>query len=220
VRIDLFNGAHKTGKRAMGNPHRLASLESKLRFWFFGRDCNVMNDLIDLFRSERCRFLTSDKTRDFGCAFDQMPGFVGNLALIIALDFDEHIAWKKHPRAFDPFRSAHFHNRLGRNQYLRNLVDHAKCFDACAQTVAHLTFITRVGMNDKPLLRYFASIELALPKEFEIQTRRGLYEDLSRNPFDSMNQICQCDIRTEQEKCEEEDRDHNNDCRVKHFCAR
>src|SRR6266498_2652422 len=70
VVVDLLDCAHKAGERAVRNSHRLAALEREFRLRLFGRDRDVVDDLIDLFRSQRGRLLSADEAGHLGRTLD------------------------------------------------------------------------------------------------------------------------------------------------------
>src|SRR5215510_15677800 len=156
VVVDLLDDAYEAGERAVRNSHRLAALEREFRLRFFGRDRDVVDDLVDLFRSQRGRLLSADEAGHFGRALDQMPRLIRDFAFIITFDLHQHVAREEHARALYPLGPSHLDNRFGRDQHLSDLILHPEGLDARVQAVAHFSFIARICMNYEPLLRHKA----------------------------------------------------------------
>src|SRR5262245_28491128 len=156
VVVDLLDYAHEAGERAVCYSHRLAALEREFRLRLFGRDRDVVDDLVYLFRSQRGRLLSADEAGHLRRALDQMPGLIRDFAFIIAFDLHQHVAREEHARALDALGASHLDNRFGRDQHLSDLFPHPERLDARIQAVAHFSFIARICMNYEPLLRHKA----------------------------------------------------------------
>src|SRR4030095_12095401 len=153
------------GERAVGDTDCLAALKGKLRFGLLCRNCDVVDDLIHLYLSQRRRLLSADQTCHLVRALDEVPCLVRNLTLFVGLDLDQHISGEEHASALDTLRAAHFDYGLRRNQDLCHFILHAKRLNPAIEAVAHFALIARIGMDDEPLLRHIV-LQARLPAEF------------------------------------------------------
>src|SRR2546422_3919730 len=147
--VDFVHDAREVLEGAVGDLDVLPFIEHQFRLGMFRSHFHAVNDPVHFLDRQRARLLARTyEPRNAGSGTHQVPG------VVVQIHLHQDVPRVEKLRRHDLFPAPHFNNVFGRDHDLAKLRLQSGRLDPALQSLRHLLFEARIGVNDVPALSH------------------------------------------------------------------